>query len=143
MPAETKLTEMVLPEGKVLEQLNAVSTAKRLANMVRHPSFSEPVLRTDVLLSVFERAPLTNYRSSTTPTSGSARRFTKSKTQNGRRMWKGRDAALDAILLCTLHIRQIISSACQLCPLRRMSAKFIHSQSSKIMARILRCLSYA
>lgn len=30
----TKLTEMTLPEGKVLEKLNAVSTAKRLANMV-------------------------------------------------------------------------------------------------------------
>ena len=30
-----KLTEMVLPEEKVLEKLNAVSTAKRLANMVR------------------------------------------------------------------------------------------------------------
>ncbi|TFY61651.1 hypothetical protein EVJ58_g4374 [Rhodofomes roseus] len=31
----TKLTEMALPEGKVLENLNVVSTAKRLANMVR------------------------------------------------------------------------------------------------------------
>lgn len=30
----TKLTEMTLPEEKVLEKLNAVSTAKRLANMV-------------------------------------------------------------------------------------------------------------
>jgi len=30
---KTKLTEMDLPEGKVLEKLNAVSTAKRLANM--------------------------------------------------------------------------------------------------------------
>ena len=33
--AGTKLTEMELPEEKVLEKLNAVSTAKRLANMVR------------------------------------------------------------------------------------------------------------
>jgi ATP-dependent RNA helicase DDX49/DBP8 len=32
---DTKLTEMTLSEGKVLEKLNAVSTAKRLANMVR------------------------------------------------------------------------------------------------------------
>lgn len=31
---DTKLTEMSLPEAKVLENLNAVSTAKRLANMV-------------------------------------------------------------------------------------------------------------
>jgi hypothetical protein len=31
---ETKLEEMDLPEDKVLERLNAVSTAKRLANMV-------------------------------------------------------------------------------------------------------------
>jgi len=34
-PADTKLSEMVLPEEQVLEKLNAVSTAKRLANMVR------------------------------------------------------------------------------------------------------------
>lgn len=33
--ADTKLSEMVLPEEQVLERLNAVSTAKRLANMVR------------------------------------------------------------------------------------------------------------
>jgi hypothetical protein len=33
---ETKLEEMELPEQKVLEHLNAVSTAKRLANMVRN-----------------------------------------------------------------------------------------------------------
>lgn len=32
--ADTKLSEMVLPEEQVLEKLNAVSTAKRLANMV-------------------------------------------------------------------------------------------------------------
>lgn len=32
--AETKLLEMVLPESKVLDKLNAVSTAKRLATMV-------------------------------------------------------------------------------------------------------------
>ena len=32
---DTKLTEMTLPEEKVLEKLNTVSTAKRLANMVR------------------------------------------------------------------------------------------------------------
>lgn len=31
---ETKLVEMTLPEDKVLEKLNAVATAKRLANMV-------------------------------------------------------------------------------------------------------------
>ncbi len=31
---ETKLTEMTLKEEKVLEKLNLVSTAKRLANMV-------------------------------------------------------------------------------------------------------------
>lgn len=36
---ETKLEEMQLPEQKVLENLNAVSTAKRLANMVRTASF--------------------------------------------------------------------------------------------------------
>ena len=34
-PIDTKLSEMVLPEEQVLEKLNAVSTAKRLANMVR------------------------------------------------------------------------------------------------------------
>ncbi|KAI0723119.1 DEAD-domain-containing protein [Earliella scabrosa] len=34
----TKLTEMDLPEEKVLEKLNAVSTAKRLANMELHDS---------------------------------------------------------------------------------------------------------
>ncbi|TCD70415.1 putative RNA helicase [Steccherinum ochraceum] len=34
----TKLTEMALPEAKVLETLNAVSTAKRLANMELHDS---------------------------------------------------------------------------------------------------------
>ncbi|OCH92184.1 DEAD-domain-containing protein [Obba rivulosa] len=34
----TKLTEMSLPEEKVLEKLNAVSTAKRLANMELHGS---------------------------------------------------------------------------------------------------------
>ncbi|KAF8477882.1 P-loop containing nucleoside triphosphate hydrolase protein [Gautieria morchelliformis] len=34
----TKLTEMTLPEEKVLEKLNAVSTAKRLANMELHDS---------------------------------------------------------------------------------------------------------
>jgi len=34
----TTLTEMALPEGKVLEKLNAVSTAKRLANMELHDS---------------------------------------------------------------------------------------------------------
>ncbi|EJF62783.1 DEAD-domain-containing protein [Dichomitus squalens LYAD-421 SS1] len=33
-----KLTEMPLPEAKVLENLNAVSTAKRLANMELHDS---------------------------------------------------------------------------------------------------------
>ena len=32
------LTEMSMPEGKVLENLNAVSTAKRLANMEVHDS---------------------------------------------------------------------------------------------------------
>jgi len=31
---DTRLEEMVLPESKVLEKLNTVSTAKRLANMV-------------------------------------------------------------------------------------------------------------
>ncbi|KAI5118983.1 hypothetical protein M0805_001122 [Coniferiporia weirii] len=35
---KTKLAEMVLPEGKVLEKLNAVATAKRLANMELHDS---------------------------------------------------------------------------------------------------------
>jgi len=35
---KTKLTEMTLPEEKVLEKLNAVSTAKRLANMELHDS---------------------------------------------------------------------------------------------------------
>ncbi|RPD67353.1 DEAD-domain-containing protein [Lentinus tigrinus ALCF2SS1-7] len=34
----TKLRELELPEGKVLEKLNAVSTAKRLANMELHDS---------------------------------------------------------------------------------------------------------
>jgi len=34
----TKLSEMVLPEEQVLEKLNAVSTAKRLANMELHDS---------------------------------------------------------------------------------------------------------
>ena len=32
--SELKLEEMVLPEDKVLEKLNTVSMAKRLANMV-------------------------------------------------------------------------------------------------------------
>ncbi|KAK7696024.1 hypothetical protein QCA50_000665 [Cerrena zonata] len=35
---KTKLTEMSLPESKVLEKLNAVSMAKRLANMELHDS---------------------------------------------------------------------------------------------------------
>ncbi|KAA1473477.1 DEAD-domain-containing protein [Dentipellis sp. KUC8613] len=35
---KTKLVEMELPEGKVLEKLNAVSTAKRVANMELHDS---------------------------------------------------------------------------------------------------------
>ncbi|KAL6298762.1 DEAD-domain-containing protein [Sparassis latifolia] len=35
---KTKLTEMTLPEKKVLEKLNVVSTAKRLANMELHDS---------------------------------------------------------------------------------------------------------
>ncbi|EIM88369.1 DEAD-domain-containing protein [Stereum hirsutum FP-91666 SS1] len=35
---KTKLSEMDLPESKVLEKLNAVSTAKRLANMELHDS---------------------------------------------------------------------------------------------------------
>ncbi|KAI0685023.1 DEAD-domain-containing protein [Cytidiella melzeri] len=35
---KTKLTEMQMPEGKVLESLNVVSTAKRLANMEVHDS---------------------------------------------------------------------------------------------------------
>ncbi|KAJ3723031.1 DEAD-domain-containing protein [Lentinula raphanica] len=34
----TKLEEIVLPENKVLENLNAISTAKRLANMELHDS---------------------------------------------------------------------------------------------------------
>ncbi|RDX55427.1 DEAD-domain-containing protein [Lentinus brumalis] len=34
----TKLTELELPEGRVLEKLNAVATAKRLANMELHDS---------------------------------------------------------------------------------------------------------
>ncbi|EMD40888.1 hypothetical protein CERSUDRAFT_103268 [Gelatoporia subvermispora B] len=34
----TKLTELTLPEAKVLDKLNAVSTAKRLANMELHDS---------------------------------------------------------------------------------------------------------
>jgi len=34
----TKLSEMALPEEQVLEKLNAVSTAKRLANMELHDS---------------------------------------------------------------------------------------------------------
>lgn len=36
--AETKLEEMQMSEQKVLEHLNAVSTAKRLANMELHDS---------------------------------------------------------------------------------------------------------
>lgn len=32
--SDTKLTELELPEGPVLELLNAVSIAKRMANMV-------------------------------------------------------------------------------------------------------------
>jgi ATP-dependent RNA helicase DDX49/DBP8 len=35
---DTKLEEMDLPESKVLEKLNSVSTAKRLANMELHDS---------------------------------------------------------------------------------------------------------
>jgi len=34
----TKLTEMTLPEEKVLEKLNAVSTAKRVASLELHDS---------------------------------------------------------------------------------------------------------
>ena len=37
--SDTKLEEMTLPEERVLEKLDAVSTAKRLANMVRILSF--------------------------------------------------------------------------------------------------------
>ena len=36
-PTDIKLTEMDMPEAKVLDHLNAVSTAKRLANMVNRP----------------------------------------------------------------------------------------------------------
>jgi ATP-dependent RNA helicase DDX49/DBP8 len=35
---ETSLVEMILPESKVLEKLNDVSIAKRLANMELHDS---------------------------------------------------------------------------------------------------------
>jgi len=35
---KTSLVEMTLPESKVLEKLNVVSTAKRLANMELHDS---------------------------------------------------------------------------------------------------------
>jgi hypothetical protein len=38
----TRLEEMTLPESKMLEHLNAVSTAKRLANMVRYLSYFCP-----------------------------------------------------------------------------------------------------
>lgn len=33
---DTRLEEMEMPEDRVLEKLNTVSTAKRLANMVRN-----------------------------------------------------------------------------------------------------------
>jgi ATP-dependent RNA helicase DDX49/DBP8 len=46
--ADTKLSEMVLPEEQVLEKLNAVSTAKRLANMVRFI----PILQINFLYGV-------------------------------------------------------------------------------------------
>lgn len=40
---------MSLPESKVLEKLNAVSTAKRLANMVSSHAWSEPLQASDVI----------------------------------------------------------------------------------------------
>ena len=39
---ETKLVEMILPESKMLEKLNTVSTAKRVANIV-----SDDILTSD------------------------------------------------------------------------------------------------
>jgi len=39
-PIEVTLEEMELPEDDVLEKLNAVSTARRVANLVRQQSLS-------------------------------------------------------------------------------------------------------
>ena len=71
----TKLTEMALPEEKVLEKLNAVSTAKRLANMV------------GVFALLVERCWWTNVvapmsRNCMIRSSGSARRSTRSRTRS-------------------------------------------------------------
>lgn len=66
-----KLAEMKFPEDKVLEKLNAVSTAKRLANMVRiHIS----------LLHEHGGLRVIGYRSSTTPISESGKKYTRRKS---------------------------------------------------------------
>ena len=114
---ETKLTEMTLPEEKVLEKLNAVSTAKRVANMVSigsiffifsclcffvktlRPraigSFSQPHNVSSPNLPTFFYViyhdnhfvrtlnQILTRRSCTTPTSGSVKRSTRSRPQNG------------------------------------------------------------
>ena len=51
--ADTKLSEMVLPEEQVLGKLNAVSTAKRLANMVSFVS----ILRINFLRMFYPYPP--------------------------------------------------------------------------------------
>ena len=64
----TKLTEMDLSEEKVLEKLNAVSTAKRLANMVRRHLDQGGTNSTDIMPCL--------RRNCTTRTLASARRST-------------------------------------------------------------------
>ena len=75
LAAGTKLTEMELPEAKVLEKLNAVSTAKRLANMVRHPGLA-PHSSSDVIA--------VHGRNCTTRTSASAKRSTRSSVRSAQ-----------------------------------------------------------
>ena len=74
--SDTKLEEMTLPEERVLEKLSAVSTAKRLANMVRHQEF--PV-RTDIPSRIF-------HRNSTTPSLARGKRF--ERPNDGRNHWR-------------------------------------------------------
>lgn len=83
--AETKLEQMTVSEEKMLESLNKVSTAKRLANMVRNSHYFVHRLQLTVVYVLL--------RIYTIPTLGNVRRFTRSsvkrerKTSGENRLW--------------------------------------------------------
>ena len=85
LAAGTKLTEMELPEAKVLEKLNTVSTAKRLANMVRHPTLATHSAP-DVIA--------VHGRNCTTRTSASAKRSTRSSVRSAQPTFAARIPAI-------------------------------------------------